>query len=920
MSYETEITSKKLALAGLTISALLFSHTGFANKYISSAEEYLSKNETNAAMIELKNAIQKSPEDAIPRYMLGKIYLEQGNFTNAEKELSRALKYGYSAKEALPLLARALLNQNKLDDIFLLVEDFSDTGTTPDLLAITAMAEIKRNNLDEAKTLLKKAGTDTVYGKLAQATYLSTTNQLESASDYVSSLLKSEASNSDVWMLKGHLEIAQNKFDEAYDSYAKAYELSPNARQYIFFMAQALVSGQKLEEAKPLVDNLLTTHSHNIYVNELKAIIAFADQDYSVAKTHADRAIHSGSDSLRVSTISGISAFYLGQFEQAHRVFTKIYPELPKAHVVHRLYIMSQIELGYVDEAIESLNNYDIQSPEESRFISQASIELAKIGRNETALKLAKKAAINDSSQIEATLGLVKLANNDLSGIEDLHSAIEADPSMQDAKRGLSNYYLSRKMFDDANSVADRWLEKQPNDTTALMLKGVINKEKGKIDLAQTYFNQVREIDPNNVQSIVELADIESSNGDTQKALSLLVDAKNLAPNNYKVNTKFLEYSKQIGRLPEAMRTLDEQIKADPLNSHLKVQKAHALVLSDDKKSAINVLESLPHADKDANVLKFLGNLYFSLGKIPEAKRNYQQWVDTDIYNPTAYIRSIQLLGYNNEIDSGLNLAQKAQSVFPSDARFSLIRAELFFKNGDLENAQRTLDAMPEHVRGTAYALELQGAIYIAKQDFSTAVDVYEKSYAAMPNIQNARKLASIYSLNDQNTEAISFLNNIIEQHGEKAEPLKLKLAELQIKSQPEKALAQYEAILAKDPNNALVLNNLAWLYMDKDQTDQACKYAQKAYEIASRSFEIADTYGYCLLKSGDTTRALELLELAYNSRQQNAEIALHFAEALLSNRQITQATKVLSSVVTEDPHLVSRKSLLNEQVKLLAQ
>lgn len=66
---------------------------------------------------------------------------------------------------------------------------------------------------------------------------------------------------------------------------------------------------------------------------------------------------------------------------------------------------------------------------------------------------------------------------------------------------------------------------------------------------------------------------------------------------------------------------------------------------------------------------------------------------------------------------------------------------------------------------------------------------------------------------------------------------------------------------------------------MELNDIEQACDYAKKAHDIASRSYEIVDTYGYCLLKKGDTDKALELLEMAYRSRPNNAEIALHFAE-----------------------------------------
>ncbi len=920
MSYRKDTATKKRLLVSLTTTILLFSSHTFANKYIDSAERYLSKNEINAAIIELKNAIQKSPEEALPRYMLGKVYLEQGDFSNAEKELSRAIKYGYNSEEALPLLALSLLNQNKLNDIQELVEDFSQTHAKPieDLIAIQAIAEIRLSNREKAGELLAKVGHNSVYTRLAHANYLSANNQTELALTDVDELLKTESTNSDIWLLRGHLKQAQKEFGDAYLSYEKAYQLSPGANQYRFFMANALVNDQKLEKAKPVIDDLLTTYSQNAYLNELKAIIAYSEEDFSLAKTHADRALQNGLNSLRAATISGISAFRLEQYEQAYRVLNKVSSQLPQNHIANRINMISQIKLGYTDDAIKALNSYKIQSKEDSLFLSQASLELAKMGRNESALQLAQKASLNDNQHTEAALGLVKLANNDTSGLEELNSAIELDPTLTTAKQTLANYYLSNKMFDDAESIADEWLEKQPDDVTALLVKGIARKQKGNTELAEQHFNHIRKLEPNNIQAIVELASIEAEKENSSKALNLLLEAKKIAPHNNRVNARFLTYSKRFNRLPEAIKTLDEQIKAEPLNSNLKVQKAYALVLNEDKKSAINLLESIPYANRNISISKFLGDLYLSEKDISEAKNNYKRWLDADTYNPTAYIQNIRLLEYSKDLIESLKVTEKALDLFPTDTRFTLIKTELLIKRKKLSDAQETLNTLPEQIRNTTYALQLQGILYVAQQDFSSAIEVYKNSYEIQPNQQNARTLASVYVLNKQQKEAIKFLKEAISNHSDDPVQLQLKLAELQIKSQPEKALEQYKLLLSANPNNAIALNNIAWIYLDQEQPNKACDFAQKAYEIANKSYEIVDTYGYCLLKSGDSSKAVELLELAYNSQHDSTEIALHFAEALVLERRREQAIEVLSDITTKDPYFIALKSRLDEQVKLL--
>ena len=60
-------------------------------KRIAAAKEYLQKNDTKSAVIEIKNALQKNPELGEARYLLGATLLKEGNVVAAEVELRKAL-------------------------------------------------------------------------------------------------------------------------------------------------------------------------------------------------------------------------------------------------------------------------------------------------------------------------------------------------------------------------------------------------------------------------------------------------------------------------------------------------------------------------------------------------------------------------------------------------------------------------------------------------------------------------------------------------------------------------------------------------------------------------------------------------------------------------------------------------------------
>ena len=73
-----------------------------------------------------------------------------------------------------------------------------------------------------------------------------------------------------------------------------------------------------------------------------------------------------------------------------------------------------------------------------------------------------------------------------------------------------------------------------------------------------------------------------------------------------------------------------------------------------------------------------------------------------------------------------------------------------------------------------------------------------------------------------------------------------------------------YRATLVVDPNNAIAMNNLAFLLAESgSELDDALKLAQKAMELMPQATEMADTAGWVQLKRGDNDAAIELFAAA---------------------------------------------------------
>jgi Tfp pilus assembly protein PilF len=118
---------------------------------------------------------------------------------------------------------------------------------------------------------------------------------------------------------------------------------------------------------------------------------------------------------------------------------------------------------------------------------------------------------------------------------------------------------------------------------------------------------------------------------------------------------------------------------------------------------------------------------------------------------------------------------------------------------------------------------------------------------------------------------------------------------------QRQAAAAAYEQVIARGPENPLLLNNLAVLYQELGDR-RAADTARRAYELAPQRPEIVDTYGWILVQGGRVQEGLVMLQQAYVTAPHHPEIAYHVGAALVKAGRKAEARPILERVVREHP------------------
>jgi len=232
--------------------------------------------------------------------------------------------------------------------------------------------------------------------------------------------------------------------------------------------------------------------------------------------------------------------------------------------------------------------------------------------------------------------------------------------------------------------------------------------------------------------------------------------------------------------------------------------------------------------------------------------------------------------------------------------------------NGAAAALARAKDLRARHPNEPA-AIILEGDVQAISKDYRAAVTAYEQAERIQPDAVSALKTFEAMKLAGLDQPEGPLLRWL----GLRPEDARVRMVLGQYYIQtnrPQRATAELEAVSRQEPSNAVVLNNLAWLYHVQNN-GRAEETARRAHELAPNSAAIADTYGWILLGKQRADLALPLLETAARNAADNAEIQYHYGAALAATGRHEEARTVLNRALNSKQSFSQR----GEAEKLLS-
>lgn len=898
----------------LLVGALLAGCGESPEQMLASAKGYLSKNDSNAAVIQLKNALQEESNLAEARFLLGKIYFDNGDFASASKELRHAARLGYSAESVSPMLARAMLKQGERAEV---IRTFANTALSnaksqSAVLVVLGDARLAEDRADAQRDYRDalKADPDNALAGVGLARIKAANGEVEPAIADLDALAAKSPDVADVHALRAALLFATNRVDDALSAQETAIRLDPKNHANHYSYVSNLLALHRMEAAETGLAAMKQNVGATPASQYLQAYIDFLKGNLEAARDGVQNVQKSAPDFLPTQLLAGAVYFRLNDQLLAQSNLNNVLRASPNNPVARRLLVMSYLAQRDAARAKEVLEPLLETYPKSSEVLSLAGqVNLLAGDFDASSAYFSQVVGLQpEDAKARTRLGISQLAQGNLDkGLADLATASHLDQNAGYADVAIIMTLLRDRQYDKALEAQQALEKKLPDSALTYNLKAGILLGKGDMVGARSALERALELQPTFLAAATNLARLDLREGKTEAARQryqniIDIDAKNVGAHLALAELEMVSG----GDTARVRKHYDDAIAAAPSAMAPKQRLVAFLLQTRQPKDALGLAREMQVTKPDDPVtLRLLGLAQLAVGEHEQATTSFQKLVERmpDRGGYWLDLGRAQLASGNA---SGAKQSfARAVSVSPQlyEAQRLLISLQVRDKQFDdaVSSAQALQKALPES--GAGFSLE--GDIEIARNRVDDALPLYQNAFSLTPNIANAIKLHGSLARTQKSEAADALAKKWFADHP-KDILMRTYMGERAIANgRLDEARTLYLEAIRFAPESAAIFNNLAWV---ADQLDdpKASDYVAKALQLAPDSAAVLDTAGMMDVRRGKLDAGLAKLEKAHELAPGALAISINLATAYRDAGKAAQARKLLDAVEqtlpAEDP------------------
>jgi len=519
-----------------------------------------------------------------------------------------------------------------------------------------------------------------------------------------------------------------------------------------------------------------------------------------------------------------------------------------------------------------------------------------------------------------------------------LKAALQTEPNRPDIWLWLATAQeISGELQPEVVTVR-RALESQPKDVDLLYLLGHAYERLGKQEVAH-----LEKVAPGSSRSEQLLAESYATSNEWPSAVIHFQSALAASPNRAGLHVELGEVLLRAGKVNQAIREFDEELRRDPGNPHALVRRGEARLIQENVEAALqdwekaiaidveqterllglreagfgdSALEQLTDATRE-KIQKLAGDLqdrnspaaHLALAFLAEQNGNFSRAATEatlaastarkDVADKTCTEADVDLAlqhGQFSEVAPCVELALTSRT----SAKLRIRVASALLEAGEYETALRTLEGLPAADRNSA-----EVSYWRARGYEKLATAAYLRLYQADPNSYRLHQLmGDLEAAKGDDGKAIEEYRAAIALRPSVSN-LHYSLGHLLWKDlKVPEARVEFEAELALNPRHPGALNDLGDTYLLEHQPNKALPYLVRALAADSENLDIHRDLGTAYSELGDYRKAEEHFKIAMsNDHDGSVHYKLARVYQALGEKENAAREFALSTALNRESH-----------------
>jgi tetratricopeptide (TPR) repeat protein len=597
-------------------------------------------------------------------------------------------------------------------------------------------------------------------------------NHVEAESAYQTALKISPSAS--LYFRLGLVQRNLEKIDEAYKSFAKAFQLDPENLSACLELARTLMELSRYEEALQYVRGILIRHPQDVEALHLAGEIYEKTNRFSQALQAYEKALNIKPDFSKSRYKLGSLLEKQNRADQAILHLTKALetdPSNPDIYIkLGKLFLKENKE----DEALVHLKqaaNLNPNNPEVHKELGK--LFMKKNDLEQATIQLEWTVALDPTdADAHGRLGQIYFRKNQTQhSIRAYKTAIQLDPYNPEFHENLGMVYFGEDEMEDAIAEMKKAVSLDPENVDYRKALGVMYETKGRLDEARKEYQKAVEIAPYDALAQGLLGRVYFEQNLLNLAIYQYQKSLELDPKSYLMHNLLGKAYLRVGKYEEAIVTFQKALEFAPKPDSSRNKQilgknyfylGEASLAKGDTASAVAALQQAVHLlPTFAKAFHLLGKARLAMGDKNQAQQLFLQASRlASSEESEIFVDLAQLLSQSGDQGGAIRALTQAIQAAPQQAAYHGLLGDLYFAKGDLEEA---LNAYQQALKWEKNKKDIYhwkcGNLLIAKKNYGEAIEQLKSACLLAPdNWRYHQDLARVYEMAGMIKEAVEEL------------------------------------------------------------------------------------------------------------------------------------------------------------------